>query len=107
MKGLLTNLARARTGLHRALFLQSQRDCAPKPRVARNELPWVKRSIYINPEGVASRTEERGGRNHVVVDEFLVRLSQGRRCQPWALGRNPVGILGSVLICALSLFANV
>ncbi|MDB6024770.1 MAG: atsA 34 [Verrucomicrobiales bacterium] len=42
-----------------------------------------------------------------MVDEFLVRLSQGRLCQPWALGRNPVGILGTVLICALSLFVHV
>ncbi|MDB6028447.1 MAG: putative Co/Zn/Cd efflux system rane fusion protein, partial [Verrucomicrobiales bacterium] len=72
---------------------ESQRDSAPKPRVARNELPWVKRSRGINPEGVASENHERGGRNHVVVDKFFSRSSQGRLCQPWALGRNPFGIL--------------
>src|SRR6266850_4580083 len=34
---------------------QSQRDCASKPRVARNELPWVKRTEQeLNPNGVAA-----------------------------------------------------
>jgi hypothetical protein len=32
---------------------QSQRDCVSKPRVARNELPWV-RSEKNNPNGVAT-----------------------------------------------------
>jgi hypothetical protein len=33
---------------------QSQRDCILQPRVARNELPWEKRSIGFNSNGVAS-----------------------------------------------------
>jgi hypothetical protein len=32
---------------------QSRRDCDPKPRVARNELPWVGLGISTNPSGVA------------------------------------------------------
>jgi hypothetical protein len=32
---------------------QSRRDCDPKPRVARNELPWVESGILTNPNGVA------------------------------------------------------
>ncbi len=35
--------------------LQSQRDCVVQPRVARNELPWVLGSGFINPNGVESR----------------------------------------------------
>jgi hypothetical protein len=33
---------------------ESQRDSASKPRVARNELPWVKRNEPFNANGVAS-----------------------------------------------------
>ena len=33
---------------------QSQRDCASKPRVARNELPWVMHLEISNPNGVAA-----------------------------------------------------
>src|SRR6266576_964360 len=34
--------------------LQSQRDCATKPRVARNELPWVWARMACNPNGVVA-----------------------------------------------------
>src|SRR5260370_29337220 len=33
---------------------QSQRDCASKPRVARNELPWVMHLEISNPNGVVA-----------------------------------------------------
>ena len=33
---------------------QSQRDCVLQPRVASRELPWEKRPLTINPNGVAS-----------------------------------------------------
>ena len=36
-------------------FLESQRDSATKPRVARNELPWVRGAQNNNPNGVATR----------------------------------------------------
>src|SRR6478736_3540846 len=34
--------------------LQSRRDCVTQPRVARNELPWVKRPMIHNPNGVVA-----------------------------------------------------
>ena len=34
---------------------ESQRDSAPKPRVARHELPWEKRVVAANPNGVVAR----------------------------------------------------
>src|SRR5438552_9214649 len=34
---------------------ESQRDSRPKPRVARNELPWENVPSRINPNGVAAR----------------------------------------------------
>jgi len=36
--------------------LQSQRDCALQPRVARNELPWVEGRLSPNPERVPPQT---------------------------------------------------
>ena len=34
---------------------ESQRDSAPKPRVASRELPWEKRVVSANPNGVVVR----------------------------------------------------
>ena len=34
---------------------ESQRDSAPKPRVASRELPWEKRVVSANPNGVVAR----------------------------------------------------
>src|SRR6266568_391397 len=42
--------------------LQSRRDCVTQPRVARNELPWVKRPMIHNPNGVAAWFYFRGRR---------------------------------------------
>jgi len=39
-------------GISRA---ESQRDSAPKPRVASRELPWEKRVVSANPNGVVAR----------------------------------------------------
>ena len=39
--------------------LQSQRDCALGPRVARNELPWVGAEGIFNPNGVVSNFRHR------------------------------------------------
>jgi len=47
-----------------SLAVESQRDSVSKPRVARNELPWVTCRLHLNPERVAS---SRGGRNPVGV----------------------------------------
>ena len=40
--------------------LESQRDSAPKPKVASRELPWEKRVVSANPNGVEARWR-RGG----------------------------------------------
>jgi hypothetical protein len=39
---------------------ESQRDSGSKPKVARNELPWVGASHINNPNGVAGRQRKRG-----------------------------------------------
>ena len=70
-------------------FLQSQRDCVLRPRVARNELPWVMAGKVFNPNGVASNSSP-PSRNPVgVVGDWP---SFPPSSQPWALCRNPVGI---------------
>jgi len=51
---------------------ESQRDSDAKPRVARNELPWVRDNKFLN-------------RNAVVADSLLSRH---------AIGRDPVGVEG-------------
>jgi len=38
----------------RLTFYESQRDSATKPRVARNELPWVQCAKNNNPNGIAA-----------------------------------------------------
>ena len=37
------------------IIRESQRDSAPKPRVASRELPWEKRVVSANPNGVVAR----------------------------------------------------
>jgi hypothetical protein len=39
--------------------VESQRDSGSKPKVARNELPWVSRPKATNPNGVAARSGKR------------------------------------------------
>src|SRR5882724_4802933 len=76
---------------------ESQRDSATKPRVARDELPWVKadgvsqpqRPMGLRPCCVAIAV----GRNpfRVVIDRSHdPRVA--RPWQPWALLQNPFGI---------------
>ena len=51
------------TGQRRWLFgnskAESQRDSGSKPKVARNELPWVTARWVFNPNGVAARCPDR------------------------------------------------
>src|SRR5437867_93277 len=56
--------------------LESQRDSATKPRVARNELPWVSFCQGDNPEGVVAATGN-VGRNPFRVENAADALSQG------------------------------
>ena len=100
--------------------IQSQRDCATKPRVARNELPWVTADRLVNnpervvasPATVATRTfvgslvapfvepetsisqmSVAPRRNPFRVVLLLPRFPRvARSSQPWALLRNPFGI---------------
>ncbi len=80
---------------HRALVIQSQRDCGLQPRVARNELPWVKYDGRSTRNGLwpAGIKCVRTGHNPGGV-ERCIREPQGRpeAVQPWALNQNPFGI---------------
>src|SRR5258708_27435452 len=76
---------------------ESRRDSATKPRVARNELPWViQRDNPANSERVASDRNaswlEVNGCNPFRVD-FLSHESPmvARASQPWAKRYNPFG----------------
>ena len=42
------------------IIRESQRDSAPKPRVASRELPWEKRVVSANPNGVVARWRSGG-----------------------------------------------
>src|SRR5882672_779648 len=46
------------------LEAQSQRDCASKPRVARNELPWEGKWKTVQPQRPKGLRPPRWGRNH-------------------------------------------
>ena len=84
-----------------AAVYKSQRDSVPKPRVARNELPWViappasstaRRlwpSVFVRRVGICH--------NPVGVDEDLIPFTQGSSCVA-TLGwrRNPFGIARSL-----------
>ena len=81
---------------------QSQRDCDLQPKVARNELPWVIVEQISQPQrgcgnSVFVRRAGDVGHNPVGVVIFCGRFPRvARASQPWALGRNPVGILNSI-----------
>jgi hypothetical protein len=66
----------------RGLANESQRDSGPKPKVARNELPWVNvGQNFSNPNGVAAFrrpivTQPRWGWRD------LARVTQGSRFAP-------------------------
>ena len=77
---------------------QSQRDCGLQPRVARNELPWVVVQQTLQPQPGCGHFVTGDGRgacqNPVGVVIFIGHFPRvARASQPWALGRNPVGIL--------------
>jgi hypothetical protein len=57
---------------------QSRRDCDPKPRVARNELPWVGSDTSTNPNGVAPTRRNPVG----VVNSRKPIPRVGPRCGP-------------------------
>ena len=64
---------------------ESQRDSAPKPRVARNELPWERFGTGHNPKGVASRFSQSMHPSHPAV-------CPGTSSTHSRIGLNPVGV---------------
>ena len=93
----------------RSAAIQSRRDCATKPKVARHELPWVsppwihnrnavaiKGGMEMDAAGVGSRMARFAkGRNPFRVAKHFrddPRVGARSSCQLWALRRNPVGI---------------
>ena len=59
---------------------ESQRDSAPKPRVARNEPPWVAvRQMSSTPTGLRPPCPNEG-RNPVGVDHRQAPITQGSSC---------------------------
>ena len=74
---------------------QSQRDCGTQPRVAKNELPWGHRSEMLQPQrGCGHRTSPQGSTPLGLMIFWALFPRVARASQPWALGRNPVGIPG-------------
>ena len=74
---------------------ESQRDSVIQPRVARQALPWVNENKFFNPNGVVANLarEENGMAATALRLEIWRTMTQGSSSsQPWALGRNPVGI---------------
>ena len=55
---------------------QSQRDCIPQPRVARNELPWVNGKRNFQPQRGCILPAPMGC-NPFRVDDFCFTVSQG------------------------------
>jgi hypothetical protein len=60
---------------------ESQRDSAPKPKVARDELPWERWAKTNDPNGVAAMVtcneSVRNCRNRVAVENPWGTLTQG------------------------------
>src|SRR5437667_8731967 len=74
---------------------ESQRDSATKPRVARDELPWVKVAGVSQPQrgcGLVALPLLVGRNPFRVVIDRTHDPRVARSSQPWALLRNPVGI---------------
>jgi hypothetical protein len=78
---------------------KSQRDSVLQPRIGAQRLPWVAVSYVFQPQ--------RGGGQSVLsldatplglVRKSNVRPKVARASQPWALRRNPVGILQSLIV---------
>ncbi len=77
-----------------AAAAERQRRSDSKPRVGATRLPWVKRPEYSQPQrGCGPMTSLR--RNPVGVEIPCSIRTQGSLRQPWAGGRNAVGVPAS------------
>lgn len=89
---LLGNSARATLRDSRAqpAFMQPQRGCDPKPKVAAARLPWVNRQEGERPQrGRGSKVS--AGHNPFRVVRAIGHCPKAAS-QPWAGSRNPFGI---------------
>ena len=66
------------------IIRESQRDSDPKPRVASRELPWEKRVVSANPNGVVARW--RSGGTTPLGLKIARTLTQGRLADSATLG---------------------
>jgi len=81
---------------------ESQKDSDPKPKVARNELPWEAWANTDNPNGVAARWWKRDATPLGL--KTILRRTQGSSClATWARGHNPFGIAEPLIIPVLGL----
>ena len=75
-------------------FLQSQRDCVLQPKVARNELPWVAKQSWFNPNGAAATSL--GFAATPLGLWFTATVSQGSSCLA-TLGYEPESLWDSTV----------
>src|SRR5882724_4566234 len=84
---VIESTLRCKSAFGRVTFLESQRDSATDPRVARNELPWARDQKDKTPTGfrpqnnVCFVSQPRRG---CWCRRFLPRVA--RASQPWASG---------------------
>ena len=88
-------MSNAVTGMASSPRFQSQRDCVTQPRVASNELPWVRSTNALQPQRGCgrinrSRSESPQPLQGCIHRRLFPRVA--RSSQPWALLRNPFGI---------------
>ena len=70
---------------------ERQRRSDPKPRVGAQRLPWVNPTESLQPQRGCAPSS--CGRNPVGVEILCYIRTQGSLRQPWAVGRNAVGVL--------------
>ena len=81
-----------------ASIRESQRDSALQPRVATQELPWVNGIKFPSTPTGLWQIPRAAGENEMATTALRLEIFCGRcprvarSSQPWALGRNPVGI---------------
>jgi len=72
---------------------ESQRDSVLQPKVGAARLPWVGASDGPQPQRGCGQRAPGRGRNPVGVVLSFRDVTQGSLRQPWAGGRNAVGVL--------------
>jgi len=74
--------------------VESQRDSVPQPRVGAQRLPWVRVSDHSQPQRGCGHLEFPVAATPLGLASVSAAFPKvARSSQPWALRRNPVGIL--------------